>query len=201
MTPRLGLQASTAIPLIARTGIVHRTTGDTPFRDEVRGLGDTVVGAWYRGGSPSAMELDRQWCAVAPTGATRAPRFRPELNEGSLVPLSRLQRGSGTVDPTFGVSAERPLHGGRWVSSFAARVPVARECRRAARRRIVGAGDGLGALRQDASRDGLRPSGLAASSAGRVRRHARTRRWRHTGSISRRESPSWSVRGSTCRLM
>ena len=41
------------------------------------------------------------------------------------MPLSRLQRGSGTVDPTFGVSAERPLYGGRWVSSFAARVPVA----------------------------------------------------------------------------
>jgi hypothetical protein len=41
------------------------------------------------------------------------------------VPLSRLQRGSGTVDPTFGASAEHPLAGGRWVTSFAARTPVA----------------------------------------------------------------------------
>ena len=60
-----------------------------------------------------------------PTGQTRAPRFRAELDEGSLVPLSRLQRGSGTVNPTFGASAEHPLAGGRWVTSFAARIPVA----------------------------------------------------------------------------
>jgi hypothetical protein len=45
--------------------------------------------------------------------------------DDSLVPLSRLQRGSGTVDPTLGVSAERALYGGRWVSSLAARIPVA----------------------------------------------------------------------------
>src|SRR5687767_13165914 len=52
VTPRFGLQASTAVPLIARTGVVHRPTGDAAFRDEVRGLGDTVLGAWYRDGSP-----------------------------------------------------------------------------------------------------------------------------------------------------
>src|SRR5688572_20684804 len=48
ITPKLGLQASTAIPLVARTGVVQRATGSTAFRDEVRGLGDTTVGAWYR---------------------------------------------------------------------------------------------------------------------------------------------------------
>ena len=39
------------------------------------------------------------------------------------MPLSRLQAGSGTVDPTLGLSVERGLHGGRLVSSLAARVP------------------------------------------------------------------------------
>ena len=41
------------------------------------------------------------------------------------MPLSRLQRGSGTWDPVFGTTIEHPLFGGRWVSSAAARVPVA----------------------------------------------------------------------------
>lgn len=34
-----------------------------------------------------------------PTARTEVPRSRDELQEGSLVPMSRLQRGSGTVDP------------------------------------------------------------------------------------------------------
>jgi hypothetical protein len=121
VTRRFGLQASGTIPVIARTGIA----GAVPFRDAVHGFGDTVVGAWYRGGSPSRWNWTVNGGLSLPTGATRAPRFRSELDNGSLVPLSRLQRGSGTVDPTFGVSAERPLHGGRWVSSVVARAPVA----------------------------------------------------------------------------
>ena len=125
ITPRLGVQVSSAIPLIARTGIVHRASGDLPFRDEVRGLGDTVVGGWYRGGWPTRWSWTVNGGLSLPTGATRAPRFRPELNEGSLIPLSRLQRGSGTVDPIVGLSVEHPLHGGRWISSLAARAPVA----------------------------------------------------------------------------
>ena len=125
VTPRFGLQGSTAIPLIARTGVVPRASGDVPFRDEVRGLGDTVVGGWYRGGSPTRWSWTINAALSLPTGATRAPRFRTELDNGSLVPLSRLQRGSGTVDPIIGFAAERPLYGGRWVSSFAARTPVA----------------------------------------------------------------------------
>ena len=124
VTPRFGLQASTVVPLIARTGVVHRLTGDVPFRDEVRGLGDTVVGGWYRGGSPTRWSWTLNTGLSLPTGATRPPRFRPELMEGSLIPLSRLQRGSGTVDPILGVSVEHSFRGGRWVSSFAARTPV-----------------------------------------------------------------------------
>jgi hypothetical protein len=121
---RLGMQASTAIPLIARTGVVQRTTGSSTFRDEVRGLGYTVVSAWYRGGTPMRWSWTMSGGASLPTGKSRTPRFRSELSEGSLVPLSRLQRGSGTLDPVFGFSAERPLQGGRWVSSLAMRTPI-----------------------------------------------------------------------------
>ena len=122
--PRFGLHAATAVPFIARTGIVQRPNGPSPFLDEVRGLGDTVLGVWYRGGSPSRWTWTVNGAVSLPTGQTRAPRFRAELDEGSLVPLSRLQRGSGTIDPTVGASAEHPLLGGRWLTSFAARTPV-----------------------------------------------------------------------------
>ena len=124
VTPRFGLLTSTVIPLIARTGIVHRSSGDTPFRDEVQGLGDTVIGGWYRGGAPSRWTWTLNAGLSVPTGKTRAPRFRSEMADGSLVPLSRLQRGSGTVDPIVGFSAEYPLSGGRWVSNLAARTPL-----------------------------------------------------------------------------
>lgn len=125
-TPRFGIQAATAIPLVARIGVVQRATGPFEFRDEVRGLGDTTLGAWYRGGSPGRWAWTLNGGLSLPTGSTRKPRFREELQEGSLVPMSRLQRGSGTLDPVFGVSAERPLRGGRWVTSLAARTPVAK---------------------------------------------------------------------------
>lgn len=126
VTPRFGVQAATAVPLIARTGVVQRATGPFTFRDDVRGLGDTVVSAWYRGGSPSRWTWTLSGGASLPTGSTRMPRFRPELENGSLVPMSRLQRGSGTVDPILGVSAEHLVRGGRWVNSLAARTPLAR---------------------------------------------------------------------------
>ena len=124
VTPRFGVQASAGIPLIARTGTVQRPTGDVPFRDEVRGLGDTIIGGWYRGGSPTKWSWTINGGLSLPTGQTRAPRFRSELDDGSLVPLSRLQRGSGTVDPVVGVAAEHHVRGGRWLTSFAARVPI-----------------------------------------------------------------------------
>lgn len=124
ITQRLGIQASTTIPLIARTGVVPRETGPVVFRDEVRGLGDTVAGAWYRGGAPNRWSWTLNAGLSLPTGSTRTPRFRPELQEGNLVPMSRLQRGSGTWDPVIGAAAERPLAGGRWINSVAARVPL-----------------------------------------------------------------------------
>jgi hypothetical protein len=123
ITSHVGLQVQTTVPLIARTGVVHRSGQSIAFRDEVRGLGDTTAGAWYRDSS-------RGWAwtlnagVSVPTGSTRKPRFRPELEDGSLVPMSRLQRGSGTWDPLLGVAIERAVAGGRWVSSVAARTPV-----------------------------------------------------------------------------
>jgi hypothetical protein len=124
LTPRVGLQASTAVPLIARTGVVQRASGPTAFRDDVRGLGDSVAGIWYRGGSASGWAWTLNGGVSMPTGSTRMPRFRDALVDGSLVPMSRLQRGSGTWDPVFGVAAERAIGGGRWVSSVAARAPI-----------------------------------------------------------------------------
>jgi hypothetical protein len=122
---RFGVQAATTIPLIARTGVVQLPNGPSAFRDQVRGLGDTIAGAWYRGGSPNRWSWTLNGGVSIPTGSTRPPRFRPELEEGSLVPMSRLQRGSGTWDPVVGAAAERPLAGGRWINSIAARIPVA----------------------------------------------------------------------------
>jgi hypothetical protein len=124
LTQRIGLQVSTAVPLIARTGSVPRADGLIAFRDEVRGLGDTTVGAWYRGSS-GVWSWTFNGGLSLPTGSTRKPRFRPELEGGSLVPMSRLSRGSGTWDPLVGLAIERPAAGGRWVSSLAARIPVA----------------------------------------------------------------------------
>jgi hypothetical protein len=125
LTPTVGLQVSAGVPFIARTGVVPRASGPFAFRDEVRGLGDTVAGAWYRSGSPARWSWTVSGGVSIPTGSTRAPRFREELQEGSLVPMSRLQRGSGTWDPVLGATIEHPLAGGRWVSSVAARLPVA----------------------------------------------------------------------------
>jgi hypothetical protein len=124
LTQRVGLQVSTAVPLIARTGSVPRVGGAIAFRDEVRGLGDTTVGAWYRR-SVHGWSGTLNGGLSVPTGSTRKPRFRQELEGGSLVPMSRLSRGSGTWDPLVGLAIERPAGGGRWVSSLAARIPVA----------------------------------------------------------------------------
>lgn len=124
LTPRLGLQFTGAVPLIVRTGVVPRPAGAIEFRDEVRGLGDTTAGVWYRR-SRGGWNWTINGGISIPTGSTRKPRFRPELEAGSLVPMSRLQRGSGTWDPLFGLVVEHPIAGGRWVNSLATRTPLA----------------------------------------------------------------------------
>jgi hypothetical protein len=125
VTPRLGVQASAGVPFIARSGVVSRPSGPVAFHDEVRGIGDLIIGVWYRGGSPGRWAWTANAALSMPTGATRPPRFRSELDNGSLVPLSRLQRGTGTWDPVSGLVLERALAGGRWVTSAVARTPLA----------------------------------------------------------------------------
>ena len=65
-----------------------------------------------------------------PTGKAERPRFRTELEDDSLVPLSRLQRGTGTIDPLLGISVNRIVTrifppGVRVFANAAGRVPIA----------------------------------------------------------------------------
>lgn len=124
ITPRLGVQVASGLPLIVRSGVVPRPAGAIEFRDEVRGFGDTSASAWYRRSHAGWTWTLNSGISI-PTGSTRKPRFRPELEEGSLVPMSRLQRGSGTWDPLLGGVIERSIAGGRWVNSLASRIPIA----------------------------------------------------------------------------
>ena len=123
ITPRFGIQVATAIPSIVRTGTVQRPSGPFDFRDAVRGLGDTTVGTWYQR-SRRGWKWTVNGATSVPTGSIRKPVFRAELENGSLVPMSRLSRGSGTWDPLLGVAVEHQLRGGRWVTSLAARTPL-----------------------------------------------------------------------------
>lgn len=104
ITDRLGVQAAATIPDVTRTAVVAQPAGTFNFRENFSGIGDTSVIGWYR------LRAIRRWYPMVnfgvslPTGKTETPRFRPELDNGSLVPMSRLQRGSGTVDLIFGAS-------------------------------------------------------------------------------------------------
>jgi hypothetical protein len=115
-TQQLGVQAAITIPDVTSTA--------TNFSETFRGLGDTSLIGWYR------LRPIRRWYVVVnfgtslPTGKTEQPRFRPELQGGDLVPLSRLQRGSGTVDPLFGASVTRSAFGVTLFGNVAARTPI-----------------------------------------------------------------------------
>lgn len=124
ITDRSGAQIAATVPDITRTAVVPRPGGSFDFRETFRGLGDTSVLGWYR------LSLPGRWTAVLnggaslPTGRTERPRFRPALQSGSLVPMSRLQRGSGTVDPLFGITADRRAGALTVFGSVAARMPI-----------------------------------------------------------------------------
>jgi hypothetical protein len=115
-TQQFGVQAAITLPDVTRTA--------TNFSETFQGLGDTSLIGWYR------LRPIHRWYVVVnvgtslPTGKTERPRFRPELQAGDLVPLSRLQRGSGTVDPLFGLSVTRSALGVTLFGSVAARTPV-----------------------------------------------------------------------------
>jgi hypothetical protein len=116
LTGRVGVQAAVTLPDVTRTA--------TNFSERFHGLGDTSLIAWYR------VRLVHRWYAVVnfgtslPTGKTEQPRFRAQPQDGDLVPLSRLQRGSGTVDPLFGASISRAIAGTTVFANVAARTPL-----------------------------------------------------------------------------
>jgi hypothetical protein len=122
---QFGIQGAMTVPSITRTAVVPLATGPVDFSETFEGIGDTSVVGWYR------LAPIRRWNVVVnagvslPTGRIERPRFRAELEGGSLVPMSRLQRGSGTLDPLFGVNVDRAFRTTTLFGSIAARVPVA----------------------------------------------------------------------------
>src|SRR5207245_1393401 len=124
ISEQFGIQAAASIPDVTRTAVIPRSTGTFNFSETFSGLGDTSVLAWYR------LRPIRRWYAIVnfggslPTGKTEQPKFRPELDDGSLVPTSRLQRCMGTFDPVFAASVTRGYSQLIVFGSLAARTPL-----------------------------------------------------------------------------
>lgn len=124
VTERFGVQAAASIPDVTRSASVRTTGGATRFSETFSGLGDTSVVGWYK------LRPIRGWYPVVnagsslPTGKTEAPRFRADLRDGSLVPMSRLQRGTGTFDPIVGATAGRRFGKVTAFGSVASRLPL-----------------------------------------------------------------------------
>jgi len=123
LTRHFGVQVTTTLP------DVTRSAGAFNYTETFKGLGDTSVIAWHRSVT-FGWNFTVNGGLSLPTGKTEVPRFRPELSDGSLVPVSRLQRGTGTYDPIFGVSMNRLVGqifppGVRVFMTSAARMPVA----------------------------------------------------------------------------
>ena len=129
MTEYFGVQISATVPHVTRSAVVQRPAGDLHFSETFRGLGDTSAIAWYRLMNRVGWNVTLNGGLSVPTGKTERPRFRTELEDDSLVPVSRLQRGTGTVDPLFGLSVNRVFTGifppgTRLFFNAAARVPM-----------------------------------------------------------------------------
>lgn len=124
ITQRFGVQAAASIPDVTRSAVVPRASGPFAFSETFSGLGDISVLGWYR------LKPVKRWTQLLnfglslPTGKTEQPRFLPELEEGNLVPMSRLQRGSGTFDPIFGLNLNWGNDPWTRFVSVAARMPV-----------------------------------------------------------------------------
>ncbi|MEO6437132.1 MAG: hypothetical protein ABIP55_15425 [Tepidisphaeraceae bacterium] len=124
ITDRFGIQAAASIPDVTRSAVIPRASGPVDFRETFSGLGDLSALGWYR------LRPVRRWTPLLnfgvslPTGKTEEPRFRPELENGSLVPTSRLQRGSGTVDPILGMNLNWGQDPWTRFMSVAARTPL-----------------------------------------------------------------------------
>ena len=124
VTPRFGVQLAATVPDVTRTAVIPRPTGAVNFKETFSGIGDTSLLGWYR------LARVRRWFPLVnfgvslPSGKTERPRFRPELQNGNLVPMSRLQRGSGTADPIFGASLNKGADPWTFFTSIAARTPL-----------------------------------------------------------------------------
>ena len=125
VTDQFGVQGAVSVPDVTRSALLPRPTGPAVnFAETFSGLGDTSVLGWYR------LKPIKKWYVVTtfggslPTGKTETPRFKTELVDGSLVPTSRLQRGSGTVDPLLGASITRKFGIATVFTSVAARAPL-----------------------------------------------------------------------------
>jgi hypothetical protein len=124
MSDRMGVQLAGTIPAVTRTAVLDTSSGHLNYRESFRGFGDTSARAWYR------LNPIGRWYPLLnvgvslPTGRTETPRFHPQLDNGSLVPMSRLQRGSGTWDPVFGASFTRNREPWTHFASVAARTPI-----------------------------------------------------------------------------
>ncbi|MGH9371083.1 MAG: hypothetical protein ACRD15_06090 [Vicinamibacterales bacterium] len=125
LTNQFGVQAAASVPDVTRSAIVPRATGAINFEETFSGMGDTSVLGWYRLRPIDSWYVVLNVGASLPTGKTETPRFREELEGGSLVPMSRLQRGSGTFDPLFGLNLARRFQPATIFGSIAARTPVA----------------------------------------------------------------------------
>ena len=125
ISEQFGVQAAASIPDVTRTAVVPRPAGAIDFEETFSGIGDTSVLGWYKLRPVSGWYGVLNLGASLPTGKTETPRFRDELQGGSLVPMSRLQRGSGTVDPLFGFNLARRFQPLTMFASVAARTPVA----------------------------------------------------------------------------
>ena len=125
ISEQFGVQAAASIPDVTRTAVVPRAAGAINFEETFSGIGDTSALGWYKLRPVSGWYGVLNVGASLPTGKTETPRFRDELQGGSLVPMSRLQRGSGTVDPLFGFNIARRFQPLTMFASVAARTPVA----------------------------------------------------------------------------
>jgi hypothetical protein len=129
LTQAFGVQVTATVPDVTRSAVVERPTSTVDFSETFYGTGDTSVIAWRRYAT-FGWNLTVNGGVSLPTGKTERPRFRTELDDGSLVPTSRLQRGTGTFDPIVGMSMNKLIGqifppGLRVFVSGAARTPLA----------------------------------------------------------------------------
>ena len=125
ITDNFGIQAAATFPNLTRTAVVPGIARTVNFRETFSGLGDTSLVGWYRPLPLWRWNVVLNFGVSLPTGKSEEPHFQRELNNGSLVPTNRLQRGSGTFDPLVGASLSRRVRSFTLFGGMAARTPYA----------------------------------------------------------------------------